>query len=202
MEPCTIDELVSIARSYGPGMSAAAESLAALLTDLVVRSAALKPAAVLDLVLDATGLGDWLGQQPDGPDSAKRLEMLRGLLEQASDGLAAWLDDLALTSGADTVSGEADAVLLSTIHRAKGCEWPTVFAVGLEEGLLPHARALDSGASAMEGELRVAYVAMTRARERLYLTYCRSRDRGGLPELRRPSRFLGAVDVGSAQRAA
>ncbi len=91
----------------------------------------------------------------------------------------------------EPVSGGADAVLLSTIHRAKGREFPIVFVVGAEEGLLPHARAIeDATQSALEDELRVAYVAMTRARERLFLTCCRRRRRGDLAELRQPSRFL------------
>jgi superfamily I DNA/RNA helicase len=108
------------------------------------------------------------------------------------------------------ISTAGDAVVLTTVHAAKGAEWRVVFVVGLEDGLLPHARALvdspdgdepagpNSAAApartrALEEELRVAYVAVTRPRERLYLTYCRTRQRGESRQPRRPSRFFQAL---------
>jgi len=93
---------------------------------------------------------------------------------------------------------ETEGVWLSTIHRAKGGEWRVVFVVGLEEGLLPHARAItnQSGENAsIDEEQRIAYVAVTRARERLYLTYCRTRRRGDRVEIREPSRFLRGLPL-------
>jgi DNA helicase-2/ATP-dependent DNA helicase PcrA len=99
-------------------------------------------------------------------------------------------------------------VLLATIHAAQGGEWPVVFVAGVEEGLLPHARALagrgrDPAAAprpeeAVAEELRVAFVAATRPRALLYLSHCRVRsagDRDGPPTPRRPSRFLGLLPV-------
>lgn len=87
------------------------------------------------------------------------------------------------------------AVCLSTIHQAKGREWAVVFVVGLEEGLLPHAGALGppEDAAALFEERCVAYVAVTRARDYLYLTCCRRRPAGGGDALRQPSRFLSAL---------
>jgi DNA helicase II / ATP-dependent DNA helicase PcrA len=100
---------------------------------------------------------------------------------------------------------ETVCVRLSTIHRAKGGEWRVVFVVGMEEGLLPHARALQShpgNAASIDDERRVAYVAVTRAREYLYLTYCRTRRRGDRIELREPSRFLHVLPLERAERTA
>jgi len=108
----------------------------------------------------------------------------------------------------EEVACEADGtegIRLSTIHQAKGGEWTVVFVVGLEEGLLPHARALAHGADdrvSIDEERRVAYVAVTRARERLYLSYCRTRRRGDRIEMRKPSRFLQGLPLDQVKRTA
>jgi len=100
---------------------------------------------------------------------------------------------------------DTEGIRLSTIHQAKGGEWTVVFIVGLEEGLLPHARALGDGADqgvSIDEERRVAYVAVTRARERLYLSYCRTRRRGDRIEMRKPSRFLHGLPLDQVGRTA
>ena len=113
--------------------------------------------------------------------------------------------DQGLTSDLDCVLADGDpslhpreprdirGVVLTTIHASKGCEWRVVFVVGVEDGLLPHARAIAGETEDVDDELRVAYVAVTRPRERLYLTYCRSRAKGQWRQSRRLSRFLAAV---------
>src|SRR5439155_17438427 len=101
--------------------------------------------------------------------------------------------------------GDPPRVTLTTIHRAKGGEWRVVFLVGVEEGLLPHWRylgAVPNERGGVEDELRVAYVAVTRPRERLYLTCCRTRRRGERSELRTPSRFLRGLPGELLARAA
>jgi len=100
---------------------------------------------------------------------------------------------------------DTEGIRLSTIHQAKGGEWTVVFVVGLEEGLLPHTRALAAGADqhvSIDEERRVAYVAVTRARERLYLTYSRTRRRGDRTEMRKPSRFLHGLPLEHVKRTA
>ncbi len=100
---------------------------------------------------------------------------------------------------------DTEGIRLSTIHQAKGGEWTVVFVVGLEEGLLPHTRALAAGADqgvSIDEERRVAYVAVTRARERLYLSYCRTRRRGDRIEMRKPSRFLQGLPLAHVKRTA
>ncbi len=101
-------------------------------------------------------------------------------------------DDLEQHSTGVTGATARRSVSLLTIHAAKGLEWPAVFVAGLEEGLLPHRRAFDSGETvdALVAERRAAYVAVTRPRWRLYLTCSRARLRGGVSIPSQASRFL------------
>jgi DNA helicase-2/ATP-dependent DNA helicase PcrA len=100
-----------------------------------------------------------------------------------------------LLSSAETVVGNDEGVTLMTLHTAKGLEWPVVVLTGMEHGLFPLARA-EEQADGMEEERRLCYVGMTRAKDKLYLTWARARRRGG--ELRPgiPSRFLRALPPG------
>ena len=105
-----------------------------------------------------------------------------------------FLDHAALVSDADGVDERAPVSLL-TMHNAKGLEFPIVFVAGMEEGLFPHSRSISDSLAAMEEERRLCYVAMTRARKRLYLSRARYRRRfgGGEQEASIPSRFLKEV---------
>src|SRR5262245_27640547 len=94
--------------------------------------------------------------------------------------LADWLDALALGEDVE-LTGVDESARLCTIHQSKGREWRTAFLTGLEEGLVPHQHALQDD-HALEGELRLLYVAMTRVRERLFVSYCRERERAGTLE--------------------
>jgi DNA helicase-2/ATP-dependent DNA helicase PcrA len=105
--------------------------------------------------------------------------------------LSGFLDRSVLVSDADQIRDEAPVVLM-TLHAAKGLEFETVFLVGLEEGLMPHARTLTSD-HALEEERRLCYVGMTRAMERLYLTHAQSRQIFGQRRLAQPSRFLDEI---------
>jgi DNA helicase-2/ATP-dependent DNA helicase PcrA len=155
------------------------------------------PAVVLRAVLDRTGYRAWLAGREDGEgaDRQAQLDLLLHLAERtAAPDLAGFLDELSLAT--DLERGSAgDALTLSTIHGIKGLEYPVVFIAGMEEGLLPHARALAGQAAetALDEELRLCYVAVTRARERLYLTLARRRVGAGGTMPCRPSRFLRAL---------
>lgn len=109
--------------------------------------------------------------------------------------LERFLAEAALLSSADTVIGEEQGVTLMTLHTAKGLEWPVVVLTGLEHGLFPLARA-EEQAAGLEEERRLCYVGLTRAKDKLYLTWARARRRGG--ELRPGivSRFLKAIPPG------
>lgn len=202
-QPLPLARLEAVAASYGPGARSSARALTALITELRAGLADLYPAEILDRVLERTGYGVWLARQANSAGRLARVEALRACARQCAGGdhpmeLAEWLVAVAL---ADDPGAAASGVTLSTIHAAKGAEWRVVFVVGLEEGLLPHAQALrEAGGETSEG--RVLYVAITRAKERLYLSRCRTRLRNGRPVLVAPSRFLRGLPPRLLQPAA
>ncbi|RJQ37193.1 ATP-dependent DNA helicase PcrA [Candidatus Parcubacteria bacterium] len=99
-------------------------------------------------------------------------------------------EEIALASEQDELRTGEERVRLMTVHAAKGLEFPVVFLTGLEEGILPHARSLTGGRAELEEERRLAYVGMTRAKERLYLTWAVERMLFGERQANLPSRFL------------
>jgi len=131
---------------------------------------------------------------------------LQDRAEEARRNPDSWPADLQRDEEVACDADDTEGIRLSTIHQAKGGEWTVVFVVGLEERLLPHARALADGAGdqgvSIDEERRVAYVAVTRARERLYLSYCRTRRRGDRIEMRKPSRFLLGLPLDHLKRTA
>ena len=107
-------------------------------------------------------------------------------------GLTAFLEEVALVSDVDDLEETADAPVLMTLHMAKGLEFPTIFIVGLDEGILPHSRSLDDP-DEMEEERRLCYVGITRAKERLYLVHAFRRTMYGESEVSVPSRFIADI---------
>ncbi len=106
--------------------------------------------------------------------------------------LATFLEEVALVADVDSLDPQKDAVTCITLHQAKGLEFPVVFLVGLEEGLLPHSRSMDDR-GALEEERRLLYVGATRAKERLYLHYAFRRITYGHVNTTAPSRFLSHI---------
>ncbi len=153
---------------------------------------------LLSRIVEETGYARML-EAAGTPEAESRLENLNELINAAADAaargesVAEFLDHTALVSDADQVDPAARVSLL-TMHNAKGLEWPVVFIAGMEEGLFPHIRSLES-ADGMEEERRLCYVAMTRAQKRLLLSWARERRRfgGGSNEPRQPSRFLAEI---------
>ncbi len=124
---------------------------------------------------------------PSSEDRMQNLEVLKGIAGEY-DNMEDFLADAALMSSADEAS-DRRAVTLMTMHAAKGLEFPVVFVVGMEEGLFPGSRSYDNEAD-LEEERRLAYVAMTRAMRKLFLTYALSRYSFGSRNYNMPSRFL------------
>jgi DNA helicase-2/ATP-dependent DNA helicase PcrA len=149
-------------------------------------------------LLERTGYRKML-EEEGTEDARTRMANLEELLNASADAsergesVRDFLDHAALVADADSLDERAPVSLL-TMHNAKGLEFPVVFIAGLEEGLFPHSRSLDSE-SAMEEERRLCYVGMTRAEQRLYLSWARYRRRfgGGAPEASIASRFLREV---------
>lgn len=151
----------------------------------------LSPAEVMDLVLDDSGLVR-MWEQNKSPDAPGRLDNLRELVTALGDfeTLADFLDHVALVMDT-TARADQDMVSLMTIHGAKGLEFKTVFLPGWEEGLFPSQRSVDElGQKGLEEERRLAYVAITRARERIFLSYAANRRLHGSWNDALPSCFL------------
>jgi DNA helicase-2/ATP-dependent DNA helicase PcrA len=133
----------------------------------------------------------------EGQGRVENVRELRSVAEEfvqrEPDGdLAQFLESIALVSDADEVESGSTAVTLMTLHTAKGLEYPVVFVVGLEENVFPHVRSLTEPRD-LEEERRLAYVGITRARERLYLSHAWSRSLFGGTSYNLPSRFLKEV---------
>jgi DNA helicase II / ATP-dependent DNA helicase PcrA len=161
----------------------------------------LAPAELIGAVLDESGYRAELVAE-NTVESESRLENLEELMNAAREyervepepTLAGFLQEQALYSEQDALSGEGGRVALMTLHNAKGLEYDHVFVVGMEEGTFPHARSLDE--QNLEEERRLAYVGITRARKSLTLTYAKLRSNWGEREYQMPSRFLAEIPEG------
>jgi DNA helicase-2/ATP-dependent DNA helicase PcrA len=142
----------------------------------------------------AAGTGLSAGWPAAGADpSAAGADPAAGLRPPvAAEKLPAFMEWLALRSDLDTMGGESHAITMMTIHAAKGLEFPVVFVAGMEEGIFPHA-AGEAEPGRIEEERRLAYVAITRAEERLYLTYAATRRMYGSVQAYPRSRFVNEI---------
>jgi DNA helicase-2/ATP-dependent DNA helicase PcrA len=201
-----------------PGLGAAAikalsrfmatmEDLAALARDGV------PVGDLMDAVLARTGYVEALEAEAVGRgekafESQGRIENLQQLVEVAhefdanapaeGDTLELFLQELALKSDGDSRRDDEGLVTLMTLHNAKGLEYPIVFVAGCEDGVFPHQRALDEGG--LEEERRLFYVAITRAKRELYLTYARRRSVFGASTYSTSSRFLDEIPAELTER--
>jgi DNA helicase-2/ATP-dependent DNA helicase PcrA len=117
-------------------------------------------------------------------------------LEEDQNALAQFLEEVALVSDADSIEEGAGAVTLMTLHTAKGLEYSVVFMVGMEDGILPHSRSIESGDTEdMDEERRLCYVGITRAKKRLYLVHAHKRGLWGSSEVQKPSRFFEHISA-------
>ena len=204
----SIFETLRLAAKPGPGgekvespfSSNTTKALAkflALMEEILEQSAKLKLLDLLDLVFARIGYKEHLLLEQEGEERWETVMELRTVAEEYQDmpppeGLASFLEGVALISDVDSFDETVPAVTLITLHQAKGLEFPVVFIVGMEEGLLPHFRSLDDP-SQMEEERRLAYVGITRAKKRVYLVRSFRRNLMGRSNVTSPSRFLNDI---------
>ena len=211
----TMEQIEKLAREYGTslwnaieriisgdGMSTRSQSSLVTFRNLIQETSLVALSAplpdLIKFILDRTGYRHML-QTEKTPEADTRLENLDELINAAAEAhergetLSDFLDHVALVADADNIDERAPVTLM-TMHNAKGLEFPMVFISGLEHGLFPHSRSVNSE-EAMEEERRLCYVGMTRARKRLILTWAKYRRRfgGGEAERSAPSGFLSEV---------
>ena len=196
-----------------PNVREAFAGVARVIDDLRARHVEADPATALEQAIVAVGYAQYL--EDEGPEGIERWDNVQELIagaaewaetaeadgdtagDEAEEGRTAtlierYLTQAALIAPADQGSGDPTGVTLMTVHMAKGLEWPVVTLAGLEDGLFPLARAAGEPGG-LEEERRLCYVGLTRAREKLYLSWARTRYRNGRLELSAASRFLEAV---------
>ncbi|MFA6445765.1 MAG: ATP-dependent helicase, partial [Candidatus Paceibacterota bacterium] len=160
------------------------------------------PSSVVKYIIKTSGLEDQLKGGTE--EEQERLENMMELVTLATkydnlpigEGIEKLLEDAALASDQDTLEKNENAVKLMTVHASKGLEFDIVFIAGLEEGLFPHERQGSRRNEAdMEEERRLFYVALTRARKKLYLSYAEMRMIYGNTQMNIPSQFLADIDA-------
>jgi DNA helicase-2/ATP-dependent DNA helicase PcrA len=190
-----------------PKAAASITTFASLIQTLHILVEAKRPASTIAAaVLEQSGILEELRESHD-PQDEVRIENLEELVavaeeyeeRQASEGeessLSGFLEEVALVADADEIPEGEDhggIVTLMTLHTAKGLEFPTVFLTGMEEGVFPHSRTLGEKKE-LEEERRLAYVGLTRAQRRLYLSRAEYRSAWGAPNYNPPSRFLDEI---------
>ncbi|MDD4859980.1 MAG: UvrD-helicase domain-containing protein [Dehalococcoidales bacterium] len=179
-----------------------------MIENLIQKSREVNVVDLFDAVVESSGYKTYIMTQLDGEERWENILELRTVAQEYRDrvppeGLSALLEGVALVSDVDALSGSIDAVTLITLHQAKGLEFPVVFIVGVEDGILPHMRSIDDP-DQLEEERRLFYVGITRARQRLYLLRAFRRSLMGSSNVTKPSRFLQDIPpqlvTGSAAR--
>ncbi|HEY9886388.1 MAG TPA: 3'-5' exonuclease, partial [Vampirovibrionales bacterium] len=190
----------------GPRVTQSAHEFVELIEQFVVEAIDLTVPELLKQIIDDTQYIDNLKKQ-ETEEADARIENIYELLnvanqfEEESDDktLEAFLAQVSLVGDSEMAQGNSDdenSVTLMTVHASKGLEFPYVFVTGLEEGIFPHTRALkdtNTSKDELEEERRLLYVAITRAEEKLFLTFARRRRLWGQREFAEPSRFLGEL---------
>ncbi len=155
---------------------------------------------LINFIILSTEYDEYL-QRTDSHRADDKIENIQELITDADKfeeehrgaGLGEYLEQIALLSDSDKFDQIEDKVNLLTLHTAKGLEFPTVFIVGLEEGVFPHSRVID-GDGDLEEERRLCYVGITRTEKQLYMTFCEQRTFIGRTNYNEPSRFLDEID--------
>ena len=195
-----IDESKQVVEAQHPFNSRGSRALTGFLgmmEEFIARSRELKLVALLDFVVKHSGYKEYVSNEPDGEERWENILELRTVAKQHSDlkpqeGLATFLEGVTLVSDVDGLDESVEAATLITLHQAKGLEFPVVFIIGMEEGILPHFKSLDDPEQ-MDEERRLCYVGITRAGQKLYLVRAFRRSLMGSSTVNLPSRFLNDI---------
>jgi len=179
---------------FTPRASYALTSFFTLISELTAKSQELSLTDLLDAILKQSGYKEYILNEEDGEDRWDNILELRTVAREYNElspeeALTAFLEKVSLVSDTDDLDKKADVATLITLHQAKGLEFPVVFIVGMEEGLLPHRKSFDDPAE-LEEERRLCYVGVTRAQKRVYLLHAYRRSLFGSSSNSKPSRFL------------
>ncbi|MBK9940734.1 MAG: UvrD-helicase domain-containing protein [Kouleothrix sp.] len=185
---------------FNPRTKATLLGFLGLLDELIAQREQGDLAALMDCVFGRVGFHEALLREYGEQEGADRWNNVQELRNAATNyinlprenQLPVFLEEVALVADIDQVKEDRDTITCITLHQAKGLEYPVVFIVGLEEGLLPHSRSLDDK-DALEEERRLFYVGATRAKQRLYLLYAFRRATFGRTSTAQPSRFLADI---------
>ena len=187
-----------VAEKKGPALTPRAnyalKSFFDLIDELITRRQELSLTGLLDAVLEGTGYKEHILNEEDGEERWENIQELYTVARDynelsPAEALATFLEKVSLVSDVDDLNEKVDTTTLITLHQAKGLEFPVVFIIGMEEGLLPHRRSLDNP-DELEEERRLCYVGVTRAQQRAYLLYTYHRSLFGGNSATRRSRFL------------
>lgn len=189
-------------RVFPAGTTSKLRQFLNLMDELRLLAQTATPLDLYTMVIDKTEYYQRLKTE-DSPESQARIENLEELSnaigyfqrERSDASLQTFLEEMALVSDVDSMNANEQSVTLMTLHLSKGLEFPQVFIVGLEENLFPSAMSMEDEGDgrSVEEERRLAYVGMTRARQRLHLTYARTRKVWGQDQSNPPSRFLKEI---------
>jgi DNA helicase-2/ATP-dependent DNA helicase PcrA len=171
-----------------------------LLDELIAARRELPLGELIERVVDRIGMREALVREYGAEEAEDRWANVEELRTVAASyihmpieaQLSTFLEEVALVADVDKLDPNADAITCITLHQAKGLEYPAVFLIGLEEGLMPHSRSTDER-DKLEEERRLLYVGMTRAKARLYLCYAFKRTSYGRTNMSQPSRFLNDI---------
>jgi DNA helicase-2/ATP-dependent DNA helicase PcrA len=187
-----------VAEKKGPALTPRANyaltSFFTVLNELSIRSQELSLTGLLNEMLERTGYKEYILNDENGEERWENIQELYTVARDydelsPAEALATFLEKVSLVSDVDELDEKVDATTLITLHQAKGLEFPVVFIVGMEEGLLPHRRSMEDP-DELEEERRLCYVGVTRAQQRVYLLHTYHRNLFGSSSATLPSRFL------------
>ncbi len=190
-----LEKILNTHQDLSVKQSSSASEFKALLADFSQKGEELSPTEMIKHIIKKIGYEKYIIEGAvDGEDRWENVKELFTATKKydtlhAPEGLQKFLEEVALIQETDKLANHDKSVTMMTLHSAKGLEFPTVFLVGMEDGIFPHSRSLFNPEE-LEEERRLCYVGITRAKKQLYLTFCRRRMIYGSSQSNSPSRFL------------